>query len=59
MSHQPGHAIYARREFFRRTGLTFGSVAAASLLGQLAMPTGLFADGGGLSPRTPPAAGQG
>jgi len=51
---QPGHAIYARREFFRRTGVALGSVAAASLFGQLATPAGLFADGGGLTPRTPP-----
>ena len=42
MSHQLGNAIFARRDFFRRThartGVALGSVAAASLLGQLATP---------------------
>src|SRR5687767_4182435 len=54
MPQSSGHAIFARREFFRRTGVTLGGVAAASLLGQLAMPACLSADGGGLTPRTPP-----
>ena len=39
MSHQLGNAIFARRDFSAaRTGVALGSVAAASLLGQLATP---------------------
>ncbi len=37
-----------------RTGVALGSVAAASLLGQLATSAALFADGGGLTSRTLP-----
>lgn len=37
-----------------RTGVALGSVAEASLLGQLATPAAVFADGGGLTPRTLP-----
>lgn len=43
-----------RRDFLRQTGLALGGIGAASLLGQLALPGQVFADGGGLTPRTPP-----
>jgi hypothetical protein len=47
-----GFSPWSRREFLRQAGITVGSVAAASVLGLGTAP--LYADGGGLAPRTPP-----